>query len=328
MRQRRRRNLRCLVTGGAGFLGSHLCDRLIEQGHQVICLDNLQTGRRRNIAHLERHPRFSFVEHDVIVPFSHSGPLDRIYNLACPASPPKYQRDPINTFQICILGAFNMLALADRKGARILQASTSEVYGDPDISPQPEEYRGVVNTVGPRSCYDEGKRAAETLFHDYHLTHGTDIRIARIFNTYGPRMAPDDGRVVSNFVTQAISGLPITIYGDGMQTRSLCYVDDLLAGMIALMESETVGPRPVNLGNPGEYTVAAIARIVREICGAQSPIIHKPLPIDDPLQRCPDITRAGVTLGWAPKVALRAGLLPTITYFRDAVLGQEIGGVA
>lgn len=322
--------LRCLVTGGAGFLGSHLSDRLIERGHSVICVDNLQTGRLSNIAHLLGNPAFEYRQHDVIAPLEISGRIDRIYNLACAASPPKYQRDPIHTFQTCVLGILNMLGLAQREGARILQASTSEVYGDPEISPQPESYRGVVNTVGPRSCYDEGKRAAETLMHNFHEARGVDIRIARIFNTYGPRMDPGDGRVVSNFVTQALSDKPITIYGDGMQTRSLCFMDDLIEGLIALMESETVGPEPVNLGNPGEFSVGEIARIVREVCASNSPIIHSERPIDDPHQRCPDIGRAKAALGWEPTTSLAEGLIPTIAYFRSELAGvePEFGGAA
>nr|WP_038073219.1 UDP-glucuronic acid decarboxylase family protein [Thioclava pacifica] len=329
-RRERRTALRCLITGGAGFLGSHLSDRLIEGGHSVICVDNLQTGRLRNIAHLLGHPAFEYRQHDVIAPLEIAGPIDRIYNLACAASPPKYQRDPIHTFQTCVLGILNMLDLAERKGARILQASTSEVYGDPEISPQPEGYRGAVNTVGPRSCYDEGKRAAETVMHDFHEARGVDIRIARIFNTYGPRMDPGDGRVVSNFVTQALSGKPITIYGDGMQTRSLCFMKDLITGLIALMESQSAGPEPVNLGNPCEFHVNEIARIVREACASHSPIVHSKRSTDDPHQRCPDIGRAKAALSWEPTTSFAEGLIPTIAYFRSELGGvePELGGAA
>ena len=311
--------LRVLVTGGAGFLGSNLCERLLRAGHRVICLDNLQTGRLENIAHLRPHPGFVFLNHDVIEPFEIDGRLERIYNLACPASPPKYQIDPIHTFQTSVIGAMNVLELARSKGARILQASTSEVYGDPEISPQSESYRGQVNTFGPRACYDEGKRAAETLFHDHFHAYGTDIRIMRIFNTYGPRMDPDDGRVVSNFVMQALQDRPITLYGGGLQTRSLCYVDDLLDGMQALMDSDSIGPAPVNLGNPVEFSVAQIALLIREMTGSRSELIHCDLPVDDPRQRRPDISRARNGLGWEPQVELAAGLVPTIAYFRAQI---------
>ncbi|MBN2739738.1 MAG: SDR family oxidoreductase [Rhodobacteraceae bacterium] len=321
-KQDRSKHHRILITGGAGFLGSNLCERLLAAGHRVICLDNLLTGRLENIAHLRTHPNFAFVKHDVIVPFDIDGRLERIYNLACPASPPKYQLDPIHTFQTSVIGAMNVLELARRKGARILQASTSEVYGDPEISPQPESYRGQVNTFGPRACYDEGKRAAETLFHDHFHAHGTDIRIMRIFNTYGPRMDPNDGRVVSNFVMQALQGVPITLYGAGLQTRSLCYVDDLLDGMQALMENNDIGPAPVNLGNPVEFSVAQIAQVVCEMTGSRSKLIHCDLPVDDPRQRRPDITRARTLLNWQPKVDLRTGLVPTIAYFQSQLLGQ------
>ncbi|TMV93629.1 SDR family oxidoreductase [Thioclava sp. BHET1] len=313
---------RVLVTGGAGFLGSNLCERLLGAGHAVICLDNLLTGRLENIAHLRSNPQFAFIEHDVINPFEIDGRIERIYNLACPASPPKYQRDPIHTFQTSVLGAMNALELARRKNARILQASTSEVYGDPEISPQSESYRGQVNTFGPRACYDEGKRAAETLFHDHFRVYGTDIRIIRIFNTYGPRMDPQDGRVVSNFVTQALQDAPMTLYGKGQQTRSLCYVDDLLDGMEALMESREIGPSPVNIGNPVEFSVAQIAHLVAKMTKTRAQLVHRPLPIDDPQQRRPDITRARTLLGWEPKVKLAQGLEPTIAYFRGQLDGQ------
>ncbi|WP_078546410.1 UDP-glucuronic acid decarboxylase family protein [Thioclava sp. F36-6] len=321
--RRHKGQLRCLVAGGAGFLGSHLCDRLIEAGHSVICIDNLLTGRTKNIAHLMGHPDFTFLRHDVIAPLQMHGEIDRIYNLACAASPPKYQLDPLHTFQTCVAGSMNLLSLAERTGARILQASTSEVYGDPDISPQREDYRGRVNTTGPRACYDEGKRAAETLFHDLQACRGIDTRIARIFNTYGPRMDPEDGRVISNFVTRAIRGTPLELYGGGTQTRSLCYVDDLISGLVALMESETVGHEPVNLGNPGEYTVAELAHIVRDMCESRAPLVVSDLPLDDPMQRCPDITRAETRLGWRPEIALRSGLVPTIAYFRAEIAGVE-----
>ncbi|PCD75544.1 NAD-dependent dehydratase [Pseudothioclava arenosa] len=315
---------RCvLVAGGAGFIGSNLCDRLIAQGDRVICIDNLETGRSENIAHLIGHPGFAFFLHDIIEPFQVEGPVERIYNLACPASPPKYQRDPVHTFKTSVLGALNLLELARLKGARILQSSTSEVYGDPDVHSQNEDYRGLVNTVGPRSCYDEGKRAAETLFHDVHERDRVDIRIARIFNTYGPRMDPEDGRVVSNFVVQALSGLPLTIYGDGQQTRSFCYIDDMLDGLTALMETDTAGYDPVNLGNPGEFTMRELAEIVLEMTGAQVPVTYCDLPRDDPHQRCPDITRARRLLGWAPRVPLREGLAPTIAYFRDQIRERQ-----
>ena len=317
---------RILVAGGAGFIGSNLCDRLIKRGDRVICIDNLETGRSENIAHLIGHPGFAFFLHDIIEPFEVEGPVDQIYNLACPASPPKYQRDPVHTFKTSVLGALNLLELARRKGARILQSSTSEVYGDPDVRSQSEDYRGLVNTVGPRSCYDEGKRAAETLFHDVHERDRVDIRIARIFNTYGPRMDPEDGRVVSNFVVQALSGLPLTIYGDGQQTRSFCYIEDMLDGLMALMETDTAGYDPVNLGNPGEFTMRELAEIVLEMTGAHVPLTFRDLPRDDPHQRCPDISRAKRLLGWAPRVPLREGLAPTIAYFRSQVRErQQIG---
>nr|WP_319247040.1 UDP-glucuronic acid decarboxylase family protein [uncultured Celeribacter sp.] len=308
-----------VVAGGAGFIGSNLCRRLINQGDRVICTDNLDTGRRKNLAALEGHGHFRFIEHDIVTPFQIAGPVAQIYNLACPASPPKYQRDPIHTFQTCIAGSMNLLELARAKGARILQSSTSEVYGDPNCPLQAESYRGRVNTVGPRACYDEGKRAAETLFYEMHARHGVDVRIARIFNTYGPAMDPEDGRVVSNFLVQALKGEPLTIYGDGQQTRSFCYIGDLLNGLIALMEAdpELVSINdPVNLGNPGEFTMLELAELVLRSVGSRSPIVHLPLPQDDPQQRCPDITRAGTLLGWRPEVALQQGLLPTAVYFR------------
>lgn len=315
-----------LIAGGAGFIGSNLSRRLIARGDRVICLDNLETGRSENIASLLAHPRFSFILHDVVTPFRLNGTINQIYNLACPASPPKYQKDPIHTFKTCILGGLNLLELAREKNARILQSSTSEVYGDPDCLLQSEEYRGRVNTVGPRSCYDEGKRAAETLFYETNRQQGVDVRIARIFNTYGPRMDPGDGRVVSNFVVQALSGVPITIYGEGQQTRSFCYIDDLLDGLMALMEADvnlsTVND-PVNIGNPGEFTMRELAQLVLEMTASKSSLTYCDLPADDPRQRRPDISRAGRLLDWAPKVSLIEGLVPTIAYFRGELTKMQ-----
>lgn len=301
-----------LVTGGAGFLGSHLCDRLLEAGNNVICLDNLFTGRRSNIYHLLNNPNFEFVRHDVVDPFKFE--VDEIYNLACPASPVHYQYNPIKTIKTSVMGAINALGLAKRVGARILQASTSEVYGDPDQHPQRESYWGNVNTIGPRSCYDEGKRCAETLFTDYHRQNGVDIRIMRIFNTYGPRMHPKDGRVVSNFIVQALKGEDITIFGDGSQTRSFCFVDDLLDGMMRLMSKDAIH-QPVNIGNPGEFTMVQLAEQVIELTNSSSKLVHLPLPQDDPMQRRPDISLAKEALDWEPKIALRDGLKRTIAYF-------------
>jgi UDP-glucuronate decarboxylase len=306
--------MRILVTGGAGFLGSHLCDRLIEQGHEVICLDNFFTGDKQNIRHLLSHDHFELVRHDVIDPFK--AEVDQIYNLACPASPVHYQHNPIKTLKTSVMGAINALGLAKRTGARILQASTSEVYGDPEVHPQTEAYRGNVNPIGPRSCYDEGKRVAETLFFDYHRQNKVNIRVMRIFNTYGPRMHPQDGRVVSNFIVQALNNEPITVSGDGSQTRSFCYMDDLLDGMIRLMNHDSL-TGPVNIGNPGEFTILELAQKVIEKTESQSKIIHKELPTDDPLQRKPDITLAKNKLDWEPKVNLDQGLDKTITYFRE-----------
>jgi UDP-glucuronate decarboxylase len=302
-----------LVAGGAGFVGSHLCDALIKRGDRVICVDNLQTGRMANIAHLIGHPRFVFRNHDITLPLVVDGPLHEIYNLACAASPPRYQANPIHTFKTCVHGSLNLLELALVKDARILQSSTSEVYGDPEISPQPETYRGAVNTVGPRACYDEGKRAGETLFWEFGQHQGVQTRIARIFNTYGPRMHPDDGRVVSNFIVQALRGEDITIYGDGAQTRSFCYVDDLVDGLMRLMRSDE--RMPVNLGNPGEFTMIELARIVLRQTGARAALVRRPLPQDDPRQRKPDIRRAQNLLGWTPTVALEQGLALTIAHF-------------
>lgn len=309
--------MRILVTGGAGFLGSHLCDRLIADDHDVTVIDNLFTGRKQNIAHLLQHPRFEFVRHDVIDPFKFE--VDQIYNLACPASPPHYQFNPIKTTKTSVMGAINCLGLAKRVRARVFQASTSEVYGDPAVHPQPESYWGNVNPIGKRSCYDEGKRCAETLFFDYHRENGVDIRVVRIFNTYGPRMHEADGRVVSNFIVQALRGQDITIYGDGSQTRSFCYVDDLIEGWLRLMaQTETVGP--VNLGNPGEFTMLQLAELTLKLVGGKSKIVHKSLPADDPKQRRPDITLAQKVLGgWTPKVPLEEGLARTIAYFKPRV---------
>ncbi len=307
-----------LVTGGAGFLGSHLCDRLIEQGHEIICLDSLFTGSQKNIESLLKHPNFTFIKHDVVDPIDFEK-LDEIYNLACPASPVHYQFNPIHTMKTSVMGGLNMLELARKTGAKVFQASTSEVYGDPSVHPQPEEYWGNVNTIGIRSCYDEGKRAAETLFFDYQRVHGVKIKVVRIFNTYGPRMAADDGRVVSNFIVQALRGQDLTVYGDGSQTRSFCYADDLVAGFMQLMNAgdEIVGP--INMGNPGEFTMIELAEKVLRLTGSTSKLIHMPLPQDDPKQRRPDITKAKQLLGWEPTVALEQGLERTIDYFKKVV---------
>ena len=309
------RKNRVLVSGGAGFLGSHLCDRLLKDGNDVICVDNLFTGSKENIRHLLGNPYFEFVRHDVTKPLYIE--CDQIYNLACPASPKWYQKDPIYTFQTSLYGAMNFLGLAKRTGARILQASTSEIYGDPTVHPQPEGYWGNVNTIGIRSCYDEGKRAAETLFFDYYRKHNVDIKVMRIFNTYGPRMDIGDGRVVSNFIVQALNGKDITIYGDGSQTRSFCYVDDLIEGMLRLMNSRDGFTGPVNVGNPGEYTIRQLAEIVIELTGTDSRIVYEPLPSDDPAQRQPLIDLAKKELSWEPRIALREGLSRTIDYFRE-----------
>ena len=308
---------RVLVTGGAGFLGSHLCDRLIEAGNEVICVDNLFTGSKDNIRHLLAHPKFEFICHDITNPLGDIK-VDQIYNLACPASPPYYQYDPIKTAQTSVFGAMNMLELAKKVRARILQASTSEVYGNPLIHPQPESYRGNVNTIGIRSCYDEGKRMAETLFFDYHRQHDVDIKVIRIFNTYGPRMDANDGRVVSNFIVQALKGKDITIYGDGKQTRSFCYVDDLIEGMIRMMNSENF-TGPVNLGNPGEFTMLELAQKVLELTGSHSKLVYMPLPGDDPTQRKPVIALAKEKLDWEPTIALEEGLKKTIEYFKGVL---------
>ncbi len=309
------KNKRILVAGGAGFLGSHLCNRLLEQGDEVLCVDNLFTGRRENILPLLESPRFEFLRHDICLPLHVE--VDEIYNLACPASPPHYQADPIQTTKTSVLGALNLLGLAKRLKCKIFQASTSEVYGDPHVHPQPENYWGHVNPIGYRSCYDEGKRCAETLFFDYHRIHRIPIKVARIFNTYGPRMHPNDGRVVSNFIVQALQNQPLTIYGDGSQTRSFCYVDDLIEGIIRLMNTPETVTGPLNLGNPTEFRVLDLAQEVLALTGSRSPLIHQPLPSDDPKQRRPDIAQARQLLGWEPRISLREGLQSTIAYFEQ-----------
>ena len=311
---------RILVTGGAGFLGSHLCDRLMKRGDDILCLDNFFTGSKRNVAHLMREPHFELMRHDVTFPLYVE--VDRIFNLACPASPVHYQFDPVQTTKTSVHGAINVLGLAKRVKARILQASTSEVYGDPEVHPQTEAYLGRVNCIGPRSCYDEGKRCAETLFFDYQRQHRVDIKVVRIFNTYGPRMHPSDGRVVSNFIVQALRGEDVTIHGDGSQTRSFCYVDDLIDGMLRMMDSPGGFYGPVNLGNPGEFTMRALAEMVLRMTRSKSRLVEKPLPPDDPRQRRPDISLARATLGWEPKVTLEDGLKETIAFFRR-LLAEE-----
>ena len=308
---------RVLVTGGAGFLGSHLCDRLVAAGNDVVCVDNFYTGAKENIADLRDKTNFELIRHDITFPLYVE--VDEIYNLACPASPVHYQHDPVQTTKTCVHGAINMLGLAKRTGARILQASTSEVYGDPEVHPQQESYWGRVNPIGIRSCYDEGKRCAETLFFDYHRQYGLDIKVARIFNTYGPRMHPDDGRVVSNFIVQALKGDPITIYGDGSQTRSFCFVDDLIDAFLRLMKTDREVTGPVNLGNSGEFTIAELAERIVALVGSSSEIVYHPLPQDDPLQRRPDLTLADQLLDWRPKVNLEDGLRPVIDYFRGVL---------
>ena len=309
------KHCRTLVTGGAGFLGSHLCERLLADGHDVICLDNFFTGNKENVAHLMGHPHFELIRHDVTFPLYVE--VDQIYNMACPASPIHYQYDPVQTTKTSVHGAINMLGLAKRTKARIFQASTSEVYGDPHVHPQPESYWGNVNPIGPRSCYDEGKRCAETLFFDYHRQYGTEIKVARIFNTYGPRMHPNDGRVVSNFIVQALRGEPITIYGDGSQTRSFCYVDDLIDGIVRLMNTPKEILGPFNLGNPSECTMIELAEKIRAITISRSELVHKPLPLDDPKQRKPDISKAKKLLGWEPQTKLENGLKKTVDYFQS-----------
>ena len=310
---------RVLVTGGAGFLGSHLCDRLLHDGHDVLCVDNFFTGSKSNVAHLRSHPSFELLRHDVTFPLYVE--VDRIYNLACPASPVHYQHDPVQTTKTSVHGAINMLGLAKRVQARILQASTSEVYGDPEIHPQTEDYWGKVNPIGIRSCYDEGKRCAETLFFDYHRQHGLDIKVVRIFNTYGPRMHPNDGRVVSNFIVQALRGEDITLYGDGSQTRSFCYVDDLIEAMVRMMDTAAGLTGPINIGNPREFTIRELAERVLALVGGSSRLVYRPLPSDDPRQRQPDITQARDALGWEPRIGLDDGLRETIAYFRQ-LLGR------
>ena len=306
-----------LVTGGAGFLGSHLCDRLLKDGSDVLCVDNFFTGSKDNIEHLLSNPHFELMRHDVTFPLYVE--IDEIYNLACPASPVHYQYDPVQTTKTSVHGAINMLGLAKRTRAKILQASTSEVYGDPEVHPQPESYRGQVNPSGPRACYDEGKRCAETLFFDYHRQHNLNIRVARIFNTYGPRMHPNDGRVVSNFIVQALKGDSITVYGDGQQTRSFCYVDDLIDGLVRLMNASDSITGPMNLGNPHEIPIVALAEKIIELTGSKSKLDRKPLPEDDPLQRCPDIGFAKKTLDWQPSIELEDGLQKTIAYFKKMI---------
>lgn len=313
---------RILVTGGAGFIGSHLCERLLSDGNDVLCVDNFFTGTKDNIKHLFDNPHFELLRHDVTFPLYVE--VDEIYNLACPASPVHYQFDPVQTTKTSVHGAINMLGLAKRVKAKILQASTSEVYGDPAVHPQPESYWGHVNPIGPRSCYDEGKRCAETLFFDYHRQHGMRIKVARIFNTYGPRMHPNDGRVVSNFIVQALQNKPITVYGDGSQTRSFCYVDDLVEGMSRLMATPDAEAGPMNLGNPHECTILELTELVKEISGSPSEIRFEPLPTDDPVRRRPDISRARSVLGWEPKVPLRDGIKKTLDYFDDFLRGNSV----
>ncbi|MEQ8744304.1 UDP-glucuronic acid decarboxylase family protein [Parasphingorhabdus sp.] len=324
MTNRNLRRQRILVTGGAGFVGSHLIDRLLERGDEVLCVDNLFTGDKSNLDHLADQPRFEFVRHDVCFPLYVE--VDQIFNLACPASPIHYQFDPVQTTKTSVSGAINMLGLAKRVKARIFQASTSEIYGDPSVHPQPESYWGNVNTIGPRACYDEGKRCAETLFFDYHRQHNLEIKVARIFNTYGPRMHPGDGRVVSNFIIQALQGEPITIYGDGQQSRSFCYVDDLVEGFLRFMDAGPDFPGPLNLGNPNEFTMLELSELVLEITGSKSKLVKMPLPQDDPRQRQPDISLARAKLDWEPKMQLREGLTKTIEYF-DELLKRNAGPV-
>ncbi|MGB5953174.1 MAG: UDP-glucuronic acid decarboxylase family protein [Ornithinimicrobium sp.] len=313
---------RVLVTGGAGFIGSHLCDRLIERGDDVICVDNFYSSTKSNVAHLLAHPRFELVRHDVTFPLYLE--IDEIFHLACPASPVHYQRDPVQTTKTAVHGSINILGLAKRTKAKVLLTSTSEIYGDPEVHPQHEDYWGRVNPIGPRACYDEGKRAAETLFFDYFRQHNLDIKVVRLFNTYGPRMRPDDGRVVSNFVVAALHGRPLTVYGDGAQTRSFCYVDEVVEAILRMMDTPHGVTGPINVGNPGEFTIAELAELVTEIIGTSVPLVREPLPQDDPTRRCPDITRANEILGWAPTVQLREGLTRTIEHFRE-VLGATSG---
>jgi len=317
-----------LIAGGAGFLGSRLCSRYLEYGYEVTCLDNLSTGRLCNLKQQSRNPKFKFIHHDVVNPINQKGRYDFIFNMACPASPPKYQSDPIQTMKTSIYGAFNLLDVARRSNAKILQASTSEIYGDPDVTPQTERYQGNVNTVGPRSCYDEGKRAAESIFHDHRETYGTDIRIARIFNTYGPGMDPLDGRVVSNFINQALDGQPITIYGDGSQSRSFCYLDDMVDGLITLMHTTGTRFEPINIGNPDEFTMVELANLILKKITTLSRITYADLPEDDPKQRRPDISRAKKYLGWSPKIGLDQGLDRTIAYFKTETSEDNLSNPA
>lgn len=319
---------RILVAGGAGFIGSHLCDALLAEGHRVACIDSFLTGAQENIAPLENHPAFLLIRQDICEELSVEGPFDEIYNLACAASPPRYQADPVHTMMTSVVGTNNLLELAERHGARFLQASTSEVYGDPEQHPQVEDYHGNVNPTGPRACYDEGKRAAEALCFDYLRLGRADTRVARIFNTYGPRMQADDGRIVSNFVSQAVQGKPLTVYGTGEQTRSFCYVSDMVAGLLALMRVDPNPKTPVNLGNPGEFTVNELAAMVRERVPGAGQVVYRPLPQDDPKRRRPDISRAGALLGWQPRIALREGLEETIAWFKLALNsnGEEPAG--
>lgn len=314
--------MRILVTGGSGFLGSHLCERLLSEGHEVLCVDNFFTGRKSNVSHLLSNPYFEIIRHDITFPLYVE--VDQIYNLACPASPVHYQHDPVQTTKTSVIGAINMLGLAKRLDVPIFQASTSEVYGDPEVHPQPESYWGKVNPIGIRSCYDEGKRCAETLFFDYHRQHNLSIKVARIFNTYGPRMHPNDGRVVSNFIVQALKNKDITIYGEGLQTRSFCYVDDLVDGFIRLMNSDSSVTGPINLGNPSEFTIRELADYVIQLTGSKSKIIKMPLPQDDPQQRQPNINIAKNTLDWVPKIELEKGLVKTISYFKDLLNSDQI----
>ena len=311
---------RILVTGGAGFIGSHLCERLVDEQHDVICLDNFFTSQKTNVAHLLPKPNFELIRHDITQPIYLE--VDEIYNLACPAAPGHYQYNPVKTMKTSVLGAIHTLGLASRGRAKVLQASTSEVYGDPEVHPQPESYRGAVSTVGPRACYDEGKRAAETLFADYHRHNGVDVRIVRIFNTYGPQMHPFDGRVVSNFILQALNNENITIFGDGQQTRSFCYIDDLIEGMIRMMDDASGFIGPMNLGNPGEFTIRELAELVIELTDSKSKLVQLPLPVDDPTRRCPDISLAKEKIGWEPKVELREGLTKTIDWFKTINLAE------
>ncbi len=317
---------RVLVTGGAGFLGSHLCERLLRDGHDVLCVDNYFTGNKDNIAHLVASPHFETLRHDISTPLM--AEVDEVYNLACPASPVHYQYDPVQTLKTSVLGAIHMLGIARRTGAKVFQASTSEVYGNPDVHPQTEDYCGNVNPLGPRACYDEGKRCAETLFFDHRRQHGTRIKVARIFNTYGPRMHPDDGRVVSNFISQALRAEDITLYGDGGQTRAFCYVSDLIEGFVRMMDSDDDITGPINLGNPHEITVRELAERILALTGSRSRIVYRPLPEDDPMQRCPDISRARDLLGWEPKVALEEGLRRSIEHFRRLLGGETSTSLA